>query len=451
MLGFNISGVVLDGPSTELLGLSAVRFVNFNGEWSVVVASEADSSLSSFGFANNTLTGVIDYQGYNSLTGTRAVWDLTVIEMGGDTVVLPATRYEDHTEVYRIEAGATIGVGVNPTGFGQLSANTALTIGGDTYVYTSGSGGAGIEAYEAVSRYTFNQVDQEQNSASVHLGDVSALATATVGSQAYLFVASAYDAGVTSYGIASNGALNFADSVSPSDFSGFWKVQDLATTEVDGQDFLIMASAGTSSLTVYSVSQDGTLSETDHMIDSLGTRFQGASIVEAFEHDGRSFVIAAGNDDGISILEISDEGQLWEHASLADTYETTLANVTGISVEEINGSLEVLVSSATDHGFTHITLDLSQIETNPFALRCIGYFGVAPNAGGSAGAAFYSRNWNEQDEFVFVEGNTDTTEAVFSPAFEANTQQEVQQNLTSEEVFFSPLSEMLVLQFEDHI
>ncbi|MEJ6708910.1 MAG: hypothetical protein QNK92_08955 [Amylibacter sp.] len=43
-----------------------------------------------------------------------------------------------------------------------------------------------------------------------------------------------------------------------------------------------MASAGTSSLTVYSVSANGALFETDFLIDSLDTLFQDASVLESF-------------------------------------------------------------------------------------------------------------------------------------------------------------------------
>ena len=74
-------------------------------------------------------------------------------------------------------------------------------------------------------------------------------------------------------------------------------------------------------------------------------------------------MIAAGSDNDITILELTATGQLWEMASLADTYDTTLANVTGISAEVINGSVEILVSSATDHGFTHIALDTSMMDS----------------------------------------------------------------------------------------
>lgn len=360
MLSFDVMNVVVDGTSTELLGLSDVEFVQVNGSWNVVVASEAEGAITTFGFQNNVLTGVLDTQSYSSTSGTRMIGDLTIAEINGETMLLPATRYENQTNLYSISGTGILGTGVNPNGIGQLTLNTAVTVGANTYVYSASNNG--ITAYSVDANLDFTQVDQEFDTGTTYLGDVSAFANANVGGTEFLFVASAYDAGVSSYVIGANGALSLADTVTPGEFSGFYLTQDLIPLEVSGQDYLVMASAGTSSLTVYSVSANGALFETDFLIDSLDTRFQDASVLESFVFEGRSFLIAAGSDDGITILELTATGQLREMASLADTYETTLANVTGISAEVINGSVEILISSATDHGFTHITLDTSMMD-----------------------------------------------------------------------------------------
>ncbi len=363
MLLFNVSGVVFDGPDTELLGLSDVKFVSVEGSWVIVAASEAEGALTTFGFDNIGVTGVLDTQSYSSTSGTRLVWDLTVIEMNGDTVVLPATRYENNTEFYKVNTSGQLGNGIDPSGLGQLSLNTAVTIGADTYVYTAGANGAGLVGYSVNSTLNFSQVTSVNDTGALYLGDISALTTATVGGVTYLFAASAYDTGIHSYTIGANGALTLADTVTPGDFSGFWRVQDMVSMEVGGVDYVVMASAGTSSLTVYSISTGGALYETDHVIDSLETRFQEASVLETFEFEGRSYVIAAGSDDGISVFELQSNGILREHASLADTYDTTLQNVTGISAEVIDGAVQILVSSGSDHGFTQITLDMTYLDT----------------------------------------------------------------------------------------
>lgn len=362
MLSFNISGVVLDGPGTELIGLSGVEFVSVGGSWVIVAASEAEGALTTFGFDNTGVTDVLDTQSYSSTSGSRLVWDLTVIEMNGESYVLPSTRYENQTEFYRVTNAGQFGNGIDPNGIGQFSLNTAVTVCGQTYVYTSSDTGSGLVGYSANTSLNFYQVETANDTGSTCLGDVSALASAFVGGVSYLFVTSAYDSGISSYSIGSHDAVTLADTVTPSDFSGFGLVQDVISMEAGGVDYVVTASAGTSCLTVYSVSAGGALFETDHLIDTIETRFQEASVLEAFEYGERSFVIAAGSDDGITVFELEADGELREHAPLADTYETTLQNVTEISAQVIEGQVEVLVASGSDHGFTHITLDMSGLD-----------------------------------------------------------------------------------------
>lgn len=362
MLLFNVSGVVLDGPGTELMGLSDVEFVSVEGSWVIVAASEAEGALTTFGFDNTGVTGVLDTQSYSSTSGTRLVWDLTVIEMDGDTVVLPATRYENDTEFYKIGGTGNLSNGIDPSGLGQLNLNTAVTVGANTYVYSTTDSGSGLVGYSVASNLNLNQVEAVSDTGNTYLGDVSAMTTVTVGGTQFLFAASAYDAGINSYVVAANGSLTIRDKVAPGDFSGFWRIQDMVGMEVDGTSYVVMAAAGSSSLTVYSIASNGVMTETDHVIDTLETRFQGASTLETFEYLGRSYVIAAGSDDGITVMELQSNGILREHASFADTYDITLQNVTGISAEVVNGEVQVLVSSGSDHGFTHITLDMSEIE-----------------------------------------------------------------------------------------
>ena len=78
-------------------------------------------------------------------------------------------------------------------------------------------------------------MDQEFDTGATYLGDVSAFSNANVAGVEYLFVASAYDAGVSSYLIGSNGALSLADTVTPGEFSGFYLAQDLISLEVSAK------------------------------------------------------------------------------------------------------------------------------------------------------------------------------------------------------------------------
>lgn len=359
VINFNIAGTVVDDLTTELRGLSDIAIVQVSGRWLLVVASEADSAITTYELGGDGTPVFVDSQSYTANSGTRTIWRLNFAQSGGDFLVLPATRYEDQTVLFRLYSTGMLSPprsgGVPGEGLG---INKTVDMGGGTFVFAQSYGGQVLTVYRLNTDQTLAEVQVLTDTNEVFLGDISALEHVSVGSFDFLVVTSAFDAGVSSYRIGNDGQLSLVDTVTPQESSGFAKSQALAAMEVGGRDFVVMAAAGTSSLTVYRVGAAGNLRETDHIIDSLDTRFQGASVLESFTFAGRQFLVAAGSDDGITVLELWLDGTLHVEASLADTYDITLANVSGLSVEIINGVPVLFVSSATDHGFTRIELSI---------------------------------------------------------------------------------------------
>ncbi len=360
MINFNIAGVVVDDTATNLRGLSDIKIVNVAGRFVLVVASEADGALTTFSLNGTGAPTLVDVQKYSGGSGTGRVSSLGFVQAGGETVLLPATRYEDQTAFYTLGSGGALSRAGNSGVSGEgIGLNEAVVIGSDTFVYVQSYGGQTLTVYRMGDAQRLVQVQALTDTDSSFLGDISALEHLEIGGKTFLFVASAFDAGLSVYQIGSEGRLSLRDTVEPGDRSGFARAQGLVAFEVEGQAYVVLAAAGTSSLTVYAVADNGGLSEVAHLIDTLETRFQGATLVEAFDFGGRQFLVTAGSDDGITVLEVLAGGALRVEASLADTYDITLDNVSAIAVEIFNGVPVLFVSSATDHGFTRIELDIA--------------------------------------------------------------------------------------------
>lgn len=360
VIEFNIAGTVVDGSATALRGLSDIKLVKVAGQWLLVVAAEADSAITTYALDSSGVPVRVDSQNYHAASGTRTVWRLNFAQAGDDFLVLPATRYEDQTSLFGLDSSGTLSApatsGISGEGMGL---SETVTIGGAVYVFAQRYGGQGLTAYSLNTAGLLSPVQTVQDTHRVALGDISALAHLHIGAHSYLFVTSAYDAGLTSYEITPLGELVQVETVAPADGSGFSRPQALVAVGFEGTNYVIMASAGSSSLTVYQVGSMGKLTELDHEIDNLETRFQGASSLAEFQYDGRQFIVAAGSDDGISVFELWPDGTLHHEGSLADTYDITLNNVSAMSVDIINGVPVLFVSSATDHGFTRIELVIS--------------------------------------------------------------------------------------------
>ncbi|RRH71168.1 calcium-binding protein [Falsigemmobacter faecalis] len=85
---------------------------------------------------------------------------------------------------------------------------------------------------------------------------------------------------------------------------------DLGIAQSGGQLILVVSAAGSSSLSSFRLSADGTLTPAFHLIDSRGSRFekvQGIALAET--PVGRSFLVAGGGDDGVSLFELLPDGR----------------------------------------------------------------------------------------------------------------------------------------------
>lgn len=192
-------------------------------------------------------------------------------------------------------------------------------------------------------------------------GSVS-LALAQAGGAQFLLAADAGVEGVRSYRIdPGSGGLTAIDSLGAADGLGIATPTALETVTAHGATWIVLAAAGSGSLSVMRLLPGGDLVPTDHLLDTRATRFSGVSALKVIEADGHVFVLAGGSDDGISLFSLLPDGQLVHLQSLADAAGLGLDNVTAIEAVRIGGALQIFVSSGGDAGLSQFTLDLGDL------------------------------------------------------------------------------------------
>lgn len=148
--------------------------------------------------------------------------------------------------------------------------------------------------------------------------------------------------------------------------------------EVDGHHFLVVNSAGSSSLTTVRVLPGGSLVPVDHVLDERTTRFQGATEMTTVMLDGRAYVIAGGADDGLSLFTVSPDGRLIHLDTIVDAADLALADVSALAAAVIGGRIVVMAASATKAG-------VSQFMIDPGAIGQTRHVGAGVHLGGPAG------------------------------------------------------------------
>ena len=251
---------------------------------------------------------------------------------------------------------------VRNTGFtGDLVTMLAVTLPAGTWVYGGVNGSAGIAAWQVSGPSTLLARTGVADTSSLHLADVSALVSARVGVASLLVAASAGENGLTSFRIGADGTLVASDTLDARQNLAVTSPSAMQAVTVDGQTYLLVASAGSSSLSVVKLREDGTMQVVDQVIDGLDTRFAGAAVLECVTAGDRVFALVAGADDGLSLFSLLPGGRLLLVGSVADSASMLLDNVTGITAAVVGTEIQIFTSSQTEAGICQFRIDLATL------------------------------------------------------------------------------------------
>lgn len=147
----------------------------------------------------------------------------------------------------------------------------------------------------------------------------------------------------------------------------------LAYASLNGDSYVLLASSGSSSLSVLHLGEQGGITLTDHVIDSLDTRFAKVGFLSVSDVAGQSLVLAAGTDGGLSAFLLLPGGRLHHLASFEGTLDVPLNGITAITALPIPDGLRLWVATEAAPFLAELTLRFD----------AIGQSLAAPAAGGT--------------------------------------------------------------------
>jgi Ca2+-binding RTX toxin-like protein len=173
---------------------------------------------------------------------------------------------------------------------------------------------------------------------------------------------------ITRYTLAADGTLTPGQVAGALDGLGWDQPSAIRVAEAGGTAYLLVAAAGSSSLTTLTF--DGSVYRiADHIIDDRLTRFDGTVALDVAQVNGRSIVAAGGADDGVTLFELLPDGRLVAIQTFEDTLGRALGNVTAVSLFRAGAHLQLAVTGQ-EGGVTVFSRPVSSL--------------VAPILGGAA-------------------------------------------------------------------
>lgn len=235
----------------------------------------------------------------------------------------------------------------------------AVEVGGASYLIAARQAGSGVEAFRIGTGSALTAVSSLADTAGSALAGVSSLASATVGGKVFVFAGSALEHGITVLEVGAGGSLVRGATVGQAQGVPMQGVTALETVTAFGATWLVAGAAGSSSLTVFRVGADGGLQAIDHVVDGLGTRFQGVTALEVVTQGDWVFVLAAGADEGLTLFALTPAGQLVHLATVEDRVDLGLANISALRAVVVGDQLQVLALSGAEAGLTQLSVSLA--------------------------------------------------------------------------------------------
>lgn len=240
----------------------------------------------------------------------------------------------------------------------NLLAIEVVVIGGQPILYTIARGSDVVGVWRINDTGSVSLIDGGGAGSPSQAG-LTGLVAANIGDRQFLLASSASENALVVLSIDSAGRVKEASRISADDGVGIAAPSAVAFVETGGQSFGILASSGSASLSVVRIGSDGSMQLTDHVLDTLQTRFDDVTLLKTLVHNDRAYVAVAGGDDGVSIFELTPDGRLLHLSTIVDAVETTLDAVSALSLSVQEGALFLVVASGAEAGLSVFSLDIS--------------------------------------------------------------------------------------------
>lgn len=304
-----------------------------------------------------------DWEYYSSSLSVMGQMPISTLTINNIEQVIVGTNLYGALLAYSANANQTIGSLSTMSltgGSGPQMSTASLQTGSTALFFAADSDTGALHSYRVNANGSFTLADTEASSTgSAGIGPIL-LETATVAGSNYLLRADSALQGVALYRVAADGALTAGVSVTAADGLGVNTPTTLATVTAYGDTFVLLGAAETSSISVLRLRASGTFELTDHLLDSLDTRFDGITAMETLVVDGRPFIIAGGADDGLTLFTLLPDGRLVFVQTLAQELGYGLENIQSIAAEAVGDEIQIYVASGGDSGISRLAIDLSQ-------------------------------------------------------------------------------------------
>lgn len=325
-----------------------------NGTY-LFTATGVNGGLCAYRITSGGAVQLIDRLYFTGQAGQSAEGHISQVSMGGHSYLAIGSANSAtgaSLVAFRVWEGGTLG---QATQIGNLAQNARVTdvetLPDQNRMITSDA-----------TTGTLVSSAGERVLGQVALNGAAELSVLTLADQDYVIAAVEGTNSIVSVRVdSSSGALETVSEIGAASGLGIAAPTAVTTFQAYGKSWVVVAGAESSSLSVLRIDPAGNLTATGHVIDGLTTRFGDVQALGSAHINGRTFLVAGGGDDGLSLFTLLPDGQLLHLHTLAHETGLGLENVTALELVTNGNRLDVLVSSQGAAGLAHFTIDLGDL------------------------------------------------------------------------------------------
>ncbi|NOD30407.1 beta-propeller fold lactonase family protein [Ruegeria atlantica] len=350
--------VVATGSAALDSGIGDTALKTLNGNTYLYTVTGPGGGVAVWRLVDGALPQLVDTEYYSGSITFQVGRSATSITLAGTEQIALDINTATGLVGYDVNADGTIG-NLKETGVlnggGDISAIVQFSLGSSGVLAMAHEDTGNIGTYHVNANGTLSL-------AGLIAGTADAMQTLRSGSEHFLISSDAATNSVSTYRIDSGtGTLTEINNDSALGTLGVSTPTDVETVEAYGKSWVVVAGSGSNSLSVLQLNSDGSLKATDHVLDTLHTRFESVQDLEVIDVNGRVFVVAGGGDDGLSLFTLTPEGQLVHMDSFEDTLASGLQNVESLAVAHVGDELQILVTSQQDAGVNVLTVPVDDL------------------------------------------------------------------------------------------
>ncbi|MEL7256569.1 MAG: calcium-binding protein [Pseudomonadota bacterium] len=361
---------VLPSSGQATAGFSDAQIFLHSGElWLSATSADADEILSW------QVSGTVS-QGQTTTvagaSGLSAPLELQGGKLDGQDLLWSFGQNDQGFTAYTVNASG----GFDPVQSGGVGQGAILSLVHDTsgpqdLIYTTSRERAEIDIWQRSSGGVtlWQSIPTAQSSSRF---DNLLLAQVSIGSNVFILSVSSASSTINSYAQDPLNGLVLRDTIGSQNGFGVSSPSAIEVVQFQGQTYAIVAASGSSSISVLAISATGMIEARDQVIDDLNSRFAGVGELKLVTAGTQVFIIASGQDDGMSLFTLLPGGRLVHLESREGTQVSPIDDLTSLTALYDGDTLHLYTTSEAVSA-----IDAWSVDVNP------GVVFSASSAGGA--------------------------------------------------------------------